>query len=98
MNFLGRNHPKSQKCSCRDDFPSENSSLHGKIPVQRCFCGWKIIPAKQKANFKMIQRPEQAAQPEQPTRPAQPTARTTNAARTTNDQNSQRNQNSQRSQ
>ena len=61
MNFLGENHPESQKSLCRDDFPSENSSLHGKIPVQGCFCVWKIIPAKQKANFKMLQRPVAAS-------------------------------------
>ena len=72
MNFLGRNHPELQKSLCRDAFPLENASLHGGIAVPGCFGGWKIIPAKQKANFKMLQRPEQPAQPEQPEQPAQP--------------------------
>ncbi|MGN8706826.1 hypothetical protein ACTNE0_08340 [Bacillota bacterium HCP3S3_E9] len=75
MLFHGRNHPDSRESLCRDAFPSENASLHGGIAVPGCFDGGKSIPAKQKANFKMLQRSERPAQSEQPApseNPAQP--------------------------
>ena len=90
MNFRGRNHPYLQESLCRDAFPSENASLHGGIAVPGCFDGGKSIPAKQKANFKMLQRPER---PEQSEQPAARAARTARAVRATSGQNGQSGQN-----
>ena len=99
MNFHGRNHPDLQESLRRDAFPSENASLHGGIAVPGCFDGGKSIPARQKANFKMLQRPERPEQSEQPAVRTARAARAARAVRTTSGQsgqNGQSNQNNQR--
>ena len=99
MNFHGRNHPKTQKCSGRDEFPRKKSSLIAEMLWQGCFSIGKCIPVRRNCCSRMLLWLEKHPCKTKSKFQDAPAARRASAIRTTsgqNGQNGQSNQNNQR--